>query len=113
MVKIKALPDLKRIKGMKGTIDFYIHKGVPCARQWPKKPRQPRSPASQASAARFGYAAHLLATPPPLLKLFGTMAAADGPTTWKDALLLAYFGHLITEDPPLFTPWAETEPWAW
>ncbi len=95
MVKIKVLPDLKRISGMKGTIDFYVHKGVPCARGWPRKPHQPRSPAVLKTAANFAYIAHLSTNPPPIIKLYAEMIATWVPLTWKDIVTSAYYGNLV------------------
>lgn len=102
MAKLKALPDLQRIKGMKGTVDFYIHKGVPCARKWPTKGRVTQSPASLDTAQTFAEIQHYTATLEPLLRYFATLAAADAPSTWRDIILVSYYGMLIDEIPPTY-----------
>ncbi|GAH90840.1 unnamed protein product, partial [marine sediment metagenome] len=33
MAKLTALPSLDIIRGFKGTLDFYIRRGVPCVRK--------------------------------------------------------------------------------
>lgn len=53
MAKLTALPSLAIIDGFKGTVDFYIHRGIPCARSWPRAPSMPRSPAVQEQWADF------------------------------------------------------------
>jgi len=35
LAKLAALPNATIIAGFKGKIDFYVHKGIPCARRWP------------------------------------------------------------------------------
>ena len=53
MAKLTALPEAAIISGFKGTIDFYLHDGVPCARRWPRSPGQRRAPAVEAQWAAF------------------------------------------------------------
>lgn len=45
------------ISGFKGTVDFYIHRGIPCARAWPKSPGKLRSPFVMAQWPAFTIAA--------------------------------------------------------
>lgn len=56
MAKIAKLPSLAIINGFKGTIDFYVHDGQPCARSWPRSPGHKRSPAVQAGWSAFTWA---------------------------------------------------------
>jgi hypothetical protein len=49
MAKLTALPEAAIINGFKGTIDFYVHDGIACARRWPRSPSAPRAPAVQAT----------------------------------------------------------------
>jgi len=55
VAKIKALPGMEIIDGFKGTIDFYVHRGQPCARMWPRSPGRNRAPAVQAQWPAFAF----------------------------------------------------------
>ncbi len=35
MAIVDKLPELQVIDGFKGTLDFYLWKGLPCVRKWP------------------------------------------------------------------------------
>lgn len=59
MARLAQLPELAIINGFKGSIDFYVWKGLPCARRWPRPPRGPRSLAVQAQWEPFAYASRL------------------------------------------------------
>jgi len=45
------------INGFKGVLDFYVYKGVPCVRSWPRSPGHDRAPAVQAQWPAFTWAA--------------------------------------------------------
>lgn len=47
MAKILGLPHQDMIDAFKGTLDFYVHRGILCVRSWPRPPTGPRSPAVQ------------------------------------------------------------------
>jgi len=53
MVVLKKLPAQHIIDGFKGTIDFYVHRGIACARKWPSSPGHDRSPAVEAQWSTF------------------------------------------------------------
>jgi len=57
MAKLAQLPALNIIDGFKGTVDFYVHRGIPCARMWPRSPGHDRSPEVEAQWPAFAYAA--------------------------------------------------------
>lgn len=59
MAKLTALPSLAIIDGYKGVIDFYIHRGIPCARKWPTSPGRIRSEAVMAQWPVFSNASRL------------------------------------------------------
>ena len=56
MARLTVLPHQDIIDGLKGTIDFYVHRGIPCARSWPKAPGKQRSPAVVAQWPAFSFA---------------------------------------------------------
>jgi len=57
MARLVILPNQGIIDGFKGTVDFYLWKGVPCARAWPRKPTKQRSAKVQQTWPAFSYAA--------------------------------------------------------
>lgn len=56
MAVLEKLPGLAIINGLKGVIDFYVWKGIPCARAWPRSPSMPRSPGVKATWPAFAWA---------------------------------------------------------
>jgi len=57
MAKLTALPHQAIIDGFKGKIDFYLWRGIPCARKWPRSPGHLRAQAVMEQWADFSYAA--------------------------------------------------------
>jgi hypothetical protein len=53
MATLTALPAIAIIRGMKGTIDFYVYMGIPCARAWPRWTWKPRSTPVQSQWPSF------------------------------------------------------------
>lgn len=54
MARIHALPSIEIIRGLKGILDFYVWRGLPCVRAWPKyRPAKQTAP-SLAAATLFG-----------------------------------------------------------
>ena len=97
MAKLDALPALAIINGFKGTIDFYIHRGIPCARSWPRPPSGPRSPAVQAAGANFAQIAKgMFLAAPEVISAAKTMAI-DSPQTWKDVYTSILLGGTYGE----------------
>lgn len=56
MAKITSFPAQAIISGFKGTLDFYIWRGIKCVRKWPRSPGHKRAPAVEAQWAAFSYA---------------------------------------------------------
>ena len=56
MAKLLAMPQQAIIDGFKGSIDFYVYMGIPCARAWPKSPGKARSASVMAQWPTFTYA---------------------------------------------------------
>lgn len=57
MARLAVMPELAIISGFKGKIDYYLWKGIPCARKWPRPPRGLRAPAVQSQWPSFIIAA--------------------------------------------------------
>ena len=50
------MPQQSIIDGFKGTLDYYLHDGVACARRWPRSPGHTRAPAVMAQWEAFSFA---------------------------------------------------------
>ena len=94
MAKIDALPSLEIISTLKGTLDFYYWKGIPCVRKWPVIPMSSRTPASLASAQLFGEIVQGWALTGGEVKALYQEAAADQPRTGRDLYVSGVLGHL-------------------
>lgn len=57
MARLDIMPSKAVIDGLKGVLDFYNHKGIPCVRTWPRSPGHRRAPLVEAQWAAFSYAA--------------------------------------------------------
>jgi len=104
VAKLKALPGLDVIRGYKGVLDFYVRKGVPCVRRWPRRPTGPGTQAQIAARATFGRISTDFRTLAPLALQAFQEAAKDQPRTARDLYISAVFGHLhetsIPPEPP-------------
>lgn len=58
MPVLGALPAEPLIIALRGKLDYYLWRGIPCCRTWPRAPRGPRSPAVQVTYTAFGIFAH-------------------------------------------------------
>jgi len=94
MAKIHALPALGVIKGLRGVLDFYYWKGIPCVRSWPRIPMANRTPASMASAHLFGEISRAYALLPGNLKALYAQNAQGSPRTGRDVYMSATLGGL-------------------
>ncbi|MBA7570586.1 hypothetical protein ES708_12339 [subsurface metagenome] len=59
MAKIGKLPGAAVISGFKGTLDYYVWKGIACVRKWPRSPGHRRTPAVEARWPAFATASRL------------------------------------------------------
>lgn len=93
MAKLDALPDPEVIRQFRGVIDFYIWRGIPVARAWPKKPSQ-LTPATIQAATVFKEISRLLQnTWGPMHDYCHRIGEPYG-WTWKDVMTRAAFGNL-------------------
>lgn len=58
MPVLNALPAEAVIIALRGKVDFYYWRGIPCARKWPRGKDRRFTAANIASAAEFGQLAH-------------------------------------------------------
>jgi len=94
MAKLNALPSLEVIDTLKGTLDFYLWKGIPVVRKWPYIPMSSRTPASLASAQLFGQIVQGWALTGGEPRAAYQEAAADQPRTARDLYVSGVLGHL-------------------
>ncbi len=104
MARLTALPSLDIIHGFQGVLDFYLWKGLPCARKWPYTPPSHVTEGTIAARALFGAISQgysLLGDGP--LQAFQE-DAADQTRTARDIYMTAVYGHLhertVPEPPP-------------
>lgn len=57
MAKITKMPAQSIINGFKGTLDYYVWKGIACVRRWPRSPGHRRTPEVEAKWPAFAWAA--------------------------------------------------------
>lgn len=94
MVRLKELPNRQTIDGFKGVIDFYLWKGIPCARKWPThKPRAPY-PLEHRNQQAFAYINRLWASLSPALKEAYNQMASGTPYTGKDLSVIAFMSGI-------------------
>ena len=96
MAKIDVMPHRSIISGYKGLLDFYVHRGQPCARSWPRKPQLPRSEAVMETAEFFGELAQEFSDTPPNIRSRAADLALGTAWTWRDLRYRATYGHLLT-----------------
>ena len=94
MARLTALPSIDIIRGFKGTIDFYLWRGLPCARKWPRRAPGRRTEAEIASSALFGIVSTNYRLLAPLALAAFQEAAKDQPRTARDLYISAVYGHL-------------------
>lgn len=78
------------IDRLKGTIDYYYWKGIPCARKWPHWPARAPYPAEKANQDSFAYATKMWRFLPEFLKAQYIDMAVSTPVTGRDIFMRAY-----------------------
>ncbi|GAH83489.1 unnamed protein product [marine sediment metagenome] len=94
MARLSSMPEEAIISAFKGVVDFYLWKGIPCARMWPHWPARDPHPDEKLNQDAFAYInTHLFSMPEFLLDQYKRMAAST-PLTWKDLAVKAYMKGL-------------------
>lgn len=94
MPVIKTMPALEVIRGFKGTLDFYLWKGLPCVRKWPHTPRAHLTQGTLDANAIFVAIIQAYGLLGGTVKALFKEAAADQPRTGRDLFVTATYGHL-------------------
>lgn len=92
MARVNALPSLEVINTLKGTLDYYYWKGIPCVRKWPHIPYSSRTQASLDSAHLFGQIVQGWALVGAEVKAWYQESAADQPRTARDLYVSGVLG---------------------
>ncbi|MBA7588906.1 hypothetical protein ES708_30977 [subsurface metagenome] len=95
MAIIKKMPSLAIIDGLKGTIDYYVYMGVPCARRWPRSPGHRRTPEVEAQWAVFKEAAALWPQISPEVRQAYAEMAVTTDLTARDMLTRGYISGTL------------------
>ncbi|MBA7534361.1 hypothetical protein ES705_26607 [subsurface metagenome] len=94
MATLTVLPHQDIIDGFKGTIDFYVHRGIPCARSWPKAPGKQRSPAVMAQWYPFSVAVKEWKNLSPAVQASYNELATNSGLSGRDMQVRAYLTGL-------------------
>lgn len=96
MAVLDKLPSAAIIRGYKGTLDFYLWKGIACVRSWPHwQPRTPYATESR-NQADFAYINRLWSTLPENVQALYRDMAVGTPYTAKDVLVISYMKGIPT-----------------
>lgn len=94
MARLTVLPHENIIDGFKGSIDFYVHRGIPCARRWPRSPGKIRSPAVMAQWSAFTFASQEWKNLTPAVQESYNILATDSGLSGRDMQVRAYLTGL-------------------
>lgn len=100
MAKLTVMPHQAIIDGFKGSVDFYVYMGIPCARAWPKSPGQARSPAVIAQWPIFSYASKEWANLSPAVQDAFKELATNSGLSGRDMAMRAYISGLYRYPTP-------------
>lgn len=99
MAVLGAPLDPVTVSSLKGTLDYYVWRGLPVVRSWPKKPKMPRTAAVTAAYIDFGLTSKALSSLPIELQNAAVQLVALEDWTWKDVWTAALFGNLYADAP--------------
>jgi len=91
------MPNLAIINGFKGTVDFYIHNGVPCARRWPRSPGRRRAPPVEAQWPAFSWAASHWNSLSPEVQEAYRLTASDTNMSGRDLFVKSYISDYFRD----------------
>ena len=91
---ITAMTSEDIISGYKGTLDFYVHRGLNCVRKWPQSPGHNRSPAVMTGWTAFSYAAAEWKHLSPAVQQAYNQYSTNSGLTGRDLFMRAYIRGL-------------------
>ena len=97
---LTALPEQAIIDGFKGVVDFYVHRGIICARKWPKSPGHERSPAVQAQWSNFVNSTRIWKTLSPEIQDAYRQLASGTTLSGYEWFMRGYITGIYQKPPP-------------
>lgn len=94
MAVIANLPALDIISGFKGTLDFYLWKGIACVRSWPRSPTLERTQAVQAQWPAFAKASRLWSQLSPAVQAAYVETASGSSISGRDLFVKGYISGI-------------------
>ena len=99
MAVLNAPLDPVTIASLKGTLDYYLWRGIPVVRSWPKRPTMPRSAPVTAAYEDFKLTSQLISVIPIELQNAAHFWTDKTAWTWKDLWTAATYGNLYAQTP--------------
>lgn len=100
MSKISELPPYATILGHRGVLDYYVWRGLPVARTWPRKKLSTLNPTTRAQSIAFGEFMHRLTQTTPAIIAVVQADSLASDWTWRDEVARAQYGNLNHTLPP-------------
>ena len=91
---IKEMPAQHIIDGFKGTLDFFVTRGIPCVRRWPRYTPRTSTPAEKAHQDAFAYINKIYHTLPAIVIEAARETAAGTSYTARDIITKGYLKGL-------------------
>jgi len=100
MAKLTKMPSLAIINGFKGSIDYYVYMGLPCARKWPRSPGHKRAPDVEAQWPNFTNATKLWQRLSPEVQQTYIDLASSTTLRGFDWFMRGYLAGIFHKEPP-------------
>lgn len=106
MAKVHGSINMQTVNIMRGHVDFYLWRGVPVARSWPRPPRMAPTPGTVLTRNRMAQAMAFVRNQPVIWQVFARRTLAPNHRDWMDiyrrsGLLQATNGTLCTPIMPV------------
>lgn len=104
MAVLERLPEQSIIDGLRGALDFYVYRGIPCVRSWPRNKHAGFTPGALINQPRLARSARLKPFLSASLAVASERYRLGSPFTNGDVHTAAYWGKLRANDDPLPGP---------
>jgi len=95
------MPGKDIIDGFRGTLDFYVSRGVICVRAWPRGKNAGIAPGALLYQPAFARVNRLKKHVSATLQTAYNRYTVGGSNTWADQCIVTYFGNNAPNDLPL------------
>lgn len=79
---------------LKGVLDYYVWRGIPCVRSWPRSPKLPRAPRVKATINTMADFTARMQYQDPKVTADAKAAVVGTNWSWLDITRVAAYGHL-------------------